>query len=450
MNITRTFIVSMAAACALSFGHAPAEAQQARDPGLRTGAPGSGLSLPSLSTAEQAYFDAGKSDFSEQEGVGDGLGPRFNLDGCAGCHMQPAVGGSSPPVNPQVSLATAFGARNTVPPFISQSGPVREARFRRTSSGAKDGGVHALFTITGRVDSTGNASACNIPQEDFAGQIARNNVTFRIPTPVFGAGLIENIPDSALRANLAADSDRKSRLGISGAFNRTGNDGTITRFGWKAQNISMLVFSGEAYNVEMGITNEAFTTEREENGGCQFANLPNDVTLPEGATGIDSMSSIQKFAIFMRFLDAPKPSASAAGGADSIGRGKQLFSAVGCALCHTPQMKTGNSSTVALRSQPVNLFSDLALHQMGPRLADGIEQGAARGDEFRTAPLWGLGQRIFLMHDGRTSDVAQAIQQHASDGNGQFGASEANRVVSGYNALPERSKQDLLNFLRSL
>ena len=87
---------------------------------------------------------------------------------------------------------------------------------------------------------------------------------------------------------------------------------------------------------------------------------------------------------------------------------------------------------------------------MGPRLADGIEQGAAQGEEVRTAPLWGLGQRIFFLHDGRTSDLAQAIQQHASDGNSQFGPSEANRVVSGYIALPERSKQDLLNFLRSL
>jgi len=450
MNSARTLVVSMVAACALAFASAQAEAQQARDPGVRTGTAGAGLSLPNLSTSEQAYFDAGKFDFSEQEGVGDGLGPRFNLDGCAGCHMQPAIGGSSPPVNPQVALATAFGARNTVPSFISLNGPVREARFRRTSSGAKDGGVHALFTISGRVDATGNASGCNVQQEDFAAQLARNNVTFRIPTPVFGTGLIESIPDSALRANLAADSDRKSRLGISGKFNRTGNDGTITRFGWKAQNISMLVFSGEAYNVEMGITNEAFTTEREENGQCQFANLPNDVTLPDGATGVDSVSSIEKFAIFMRFVDAPKPSATAPGSADSIGRGKQVFASVGCAYCHTPQMKTGNSSTAALRAQPANLYSDLAVHQMGPRLADGIEQGSALGDEFRTAPLWGLGQRIFFLHDGRTSDLAQAIQQHASDGNSQFGASEANRVVGFYNALSERNKQDVLNFLRSL
>jgi CxxC motif-containing protein (DUF1111 family) len=450
MNITSTFFVSAVVACALGLGTTAVVAQQARDPGVRGGAAGAGLPLANLSTNEQSFFNAGKADFSEQEGVGDGLGPRFNLDGCAGCHMQPAIGGSSPPVNPQVGVATAFNSRNTIPSFISLNGPIREVRFKRRSNGSPDGGVHALFTIAGRVDSTGDASSCRIMQEDFATQVARNNVSFRIPTPVFGTGLIENISDGTLRANLAADSDRKSRAGISGRFNSNGNDGTITRFGWKAQNISMLVFSGEAYNVEMGITNEAFTTEREENGACQYASLPNDVTAVDGATGTDSLSSIELFALFMRFLDAPKPSTTQPGSSDSISRGRQIFSAVGCSLCHTPQMTTGNSSVKALNKQPVNLFSDLALHQMGPRLADSIQQGAAAGDEFRTAPLWGLGQRIFFLHDGRTNDLVQAIQQHASNANGSFGASEANRVVAAYNGLSERNKQDLLNFLRSL
>jgi CxxC motif-containing protein (DUF1111 family) len=436
--------------CALGLGSTSAFAQNARDPGVRAGAVGAGLSLPNLASEENSYFEVGKLDFSEAEGVGDGLGPRFNLDGCAGCHMQPAVGGSSPPVNPQVGVATAFGARNTVPSFITLNGPVREARFKTKSNGSKDGGVHALFTISGRADSTGNAGNCNIAQDDFATQLQRNNVSFRIPTPVFGVGLMENIPESVLRNNLQANSDRKSRLGIAGRFNRNGNDGTITRFGWKAQNISMLVFSGEAYNVEMGITNEAFQTEREENSNCQYAVTPNDVTVVAGATGVESQSSIELFSIYMRFLDAPRPSATLPGGADSINRGKQTFTSVGCAYCHTPQLKTGNSSVAALRNQAVGLYSDIAIHRMGPRLADSIEQGAALGDEFRTAPLWGLGQRIFFLHDGRTNDLVQAIQAHASNGNNQFAASEANRVVGNYNDLSDRNKQDLLNFLRSL
>ena len=87
---------------------------------------------------------------------------------------------------------------------------------------------------------------------------------------------------------------------------------------------------------------------------------------------------------------------------------------------------------------------------MGPGLADEVSQGAARGDEFRTAPLWGLGQRIFFLHDGRTSDLVEAIRAHRSAGNLQFGPSEANKSIETFYALSETSKQNLLNFLRSL
>ena len=104
----------------------------------------------------------------------------------------------------------------------------------------------------------------------------------------------------------------------------------------------------------------------------------------------------------------------------------------------------------ALRKQPANLFSDLLVHNMGPGLADNILQGGAQGDEFRTAPLWGLGQRIFFLHDGRTTDLIAAIQAHKSAKNNEFGPSEANAVIDIFNGLSATSKQDLLNFLRSL
>jgi CxxC motif-containing protein (DUF1111 family) len=87
---------------------------------------------------------------------------------------------------------------------------------------------------------------------------------------------------------------------------------------------------------------------------------------------------------------------------------------------------------------------------MGPGLADDILQGAARGDEFRTAPLWGLGQRIFFLHDGRTTDLVEAIQAHQSGGNSRFGPSEANKVIDNFRNLRDDDTQDLLNFLRSL
>jgi CxxC motif-containing protein (DUF1111 family) len=434
----------------------PPPSSTARDPGVRSGAAGAGGSLTGLTADQSAFFDAGLDAFLEVDGVADGLGPRFNLDSCAGCHAQPAVGGSSPAVNPQVAVATAFGAGNDVPSFIKPNGPVREARFKRKPDGSPDGGVHALFVISGRTDG---AAGCGIAQEDFETQVSNKNVSFRIPTPTFGAGLIEQIPDSGILANRRANSSQKSALGIQGrvpftvplgAPNRNGNDGTIARFGWKAQNKSLLLFSGEAYNVEQGISNELFPSERDETASCQFKPTPNDTTRTDAATPVDVLSDVQKFAMFMRFLAPPQPSPDTPGGSSSSGRGRSLFSSIGCALCHTPTLQTGLSTVAALGNRPVNLYSDLLLHNMGPALADDVSQGLAGGDEFRTAPLWGLGQRIFFLHDGRTSDLVQAIRAHRSSGNQTYPASEASGVINNYNALSDAQQQDLLNFLRSL
>ncbi len=216
--------------------------------------------------------------------------------------------------------------------------------------------------------------------------------------------------------------------------------------------MSLLVFSGEAYNVEMGISNELFGSEREQSGTCQQDTAPNDVTGKNGlATPEQTLSDVLQFALFMRFLAPPTPSATAPGGPSSIGRGAQQFNNVGCGLCHTPVLMTGNSTVAALANQKAALYSDLALHNMGPRLADNIQQGQAGPDEFRTAPLWGLGQRIFLLHDGRTTDLVQAIEAHASGSpRSSGGSSEANQVISNFNNLNDGAQQDLLNFLRSL
>jgi len=430
-----------------------APASSVHDPGVRSGAAAAGSPIDGLTPQQLEYFNAGKEDFDEVENVGDGLGPRMNLDGCGTCHSQPAVGGSSPAVNPQVAFASKDGGTDAVPPFLALNGPIREARFVRNRDGTADGGVHALFTVSGRPGAEG----CTVLQPDFATQMANRNVIFRIPTPVFGAGLIEQISDASLLASQASNAAVKSALGISGRpnfqvagrtitgqTNSNGNDGTTSRFGWKAQNKSLLLFSGEAYNVEMGITNELFQSERDETPACQYAPTPNSVTDTEASTAVGVMSSIEKFAFFMRFLAPPLPSPDTPGGATSIGAGKALFNSVGCAQCHTPTLTTSRSTVVALSNKPVNLFSDLLIHDMGVGLADGISQGEAGPRDFRTAPLWGLGQRMFFMHDGRTSNLISAIRAHASTG------SEANNVVSNFANLSDTQKQHLLNFLRSL
>jgi len=417
------------------------------DPGLRGGAAAAGGRIPGLTDSQKAFFDQSRSEFEGPEDVEEGLGPRFNLDSCVGCHSQPASGGSSPMVNPQVAVASALGAANTVPSFIKLNGPVREARFKRTANGNADGGVHALFVITGRTDAP---TDCNIVQDDFEAQVAANNVIFRIPTPTFGAGLMEMIPDAAIDSNRIANRPIKQTLGISGRANHNGNDGTIARFGWKAQNKSLLLFAGEAYNVEMGITNELFQNEREERSKCQAAQEPNATTDTDSTTMAGVMSATEQFGLFMRFLAPPTPSQTAPGGFTSITAGRQTFTDVGCVYCHTASFTTGNSKVAALAYQQVNLYSDLLLHAMGPGLADEIGQGQARGDEFRSAPLWGLGQRIFFLHDGRTKDLKEAIAAHRSAADANFKASEANATIDAFDALTEMAKQNLLNFLRSL
>ena len=441
-------LVPGSAVALLFLSATPALAQV--DPGVQGGTPRAGGPIAGLVGNEEEFFDVGLDDFAEAEGVGDGLGPRFNLDSCGGCHIQPAIGGTSPTVNPEVAIATAFGARNTVPSFITLNGPVREARFKRTPGGQPDGGVHALFVVSQRNDGTGNASGCNITQDNFAQAVQQNNVIFRIPTPVFGAGLMESIPDSELIRNLTEGQGTRSALGITGRLNHNGNDGRVTRFGWKAQNMSLEIFSGEAYNVEMGITNDNFPVEREEAQSCQFATVPNDVVVTEGATGLDTISAITKFSFFMRFLAPPTQNLNSPGGNASISEGFNAFVNIGCTHCHTQQLRTGNATVVALANKNARLFSDIALHNMGPGLADEVAQGEAAGDEFRTAPLWGLGQRVFFLHDGRTNNLLTAIQAHASNGNGTFQASEANAIINRFNALSTTAKQNMLNFLRSL
>jgi len=461
----------------------PAAALAQTDPGPRAGPAGAGGPFASLNAAERAAFAATLGVFAEVDSVsggvagedGVGLGPTFNGNSCAMCHAQPAVGGTSPGLrspqhpapNPQVALATLDGARNAVPSFITANGPVREARFVTTTGNPNDpldGGVHGLYTIAGRIDAPG----CNLAQPNFAAQLSANNVIFRIPTPTFGLGLVEATPDRVLRANLAANAGAKAALGISGVLNTTGNDGTVTRFGWKAQNKSLLVFSGEAYNVEQGVDNENFENERADVASCVFNPSPEDhsdlTTDPAGA------SDIVSFGIFMRLSAPPAPGPQSA----SASNGHALFTSIGCAQCHTETLTTGPSQFTGMSNVSYHPYSDFALHHMGSTLADGVVQGAAGPDQFRTAPLWGLGQRLFFLHDGRTADLGQAIQAHFTPAqtcvqtqqqysftvNGTLhqphtidsfcGGSEANGTVNNYNALNASQKQDVLNFLRSL
>ena len=447
ISVTKKVVIG----CVLMSFTAIAMAQS--DPGPRGGAAGAGAAIAGLTLKEGKFFDSGLDSFTEVAsvtgsvpGTEGGLGPRFNLDSCAGCHKHPAVGGSSPSVNPQVNPALSSAAQVTyvtsTVPILSLNGPVREVRF------STDGGVHDLFTVVGRPDAP---AGCSISQPDFAGANAAGLLRFRIPTPTFGLGLIEAIEDATILANLAGPKP----FGILGSVNRNGNDGTVTRFGWKAQNKSLVIFSGEAYNVEQGITNELFPDERGEGGvpdpiACrQVVTAPQDTVHYELTQPQKVIDDVNNFADFMRFLAAPTP-ASSYGSVTStqIIAGEAAFNKAGCNACHLKSISTGNHANAALRFKTANLFSDLLVHNIGT--GDGISQGLADGTQFRTAPLWGVGQRLFFLHDGRTDNIVTAITAH--------GGLEGTQVRDNFNGagpnpafnLSATERQNLVYFLRSL
>jgi CxxC motif-containing protein (DUF1111 family) len=442
------------------------------DPGVQSENRGTGAALPSVlandKTGILAFFNDGLARFQEVEsvsgGANNGLGPRFNSNSCSSCHAQPAIGGTGPAVNPQFQFTSdGVAPGNTTPSFITANGPTREARFPfffnpngSVNTSAPNGGVEDLFTVTGRSD----AGSCSLPQPSFTAAQQANNIIFRIPTPTFGAGLIENLDDSTLLKNQAANSN--NRFGIAGTFNHNGNDGTISRFGWKAQNKSLHTFAGEAYNVEMGISNLLFGQDRplpgeDQQGSGLPANClnlsgsgyPEDANNP-GSAGEAVLDDVSAFANFMRTLAPPPTGGVVLNGtqvsAQAIAVGGGLFSSIGCATCHNSTVGNTQPSKItgSLSSAPVNAFSDVEIHHMGTLLADNVSQGGAGGDQFRTAPLWGLGQRIFLLHDGRTSNLLTAIRDHASHG------SEATTVEQNFFNLNSTQQQEVLDFLRSL
>jgi len=442
-----------------------------------------------------AYVDPDKGKLVYQTNSA-GLGTRFNGDQCLGCHNQPSLGGSGgfmvpnpqdppsrqrAPENPMFDLIPhRKSATNAVPSFIAQYGPIREVRFVSKPDGKPDGGVHQLFTVVGRSDvfPQGQDNTCTVqalPPTDFGSQYRQGNLRFRIPLQLFGLGILDGIQDREILQRHQETAALRRTLGISGRPNRSGNDGTIARFGWKAQNKSITMFAGEAYNVEMGVTTDLFPQAVDETPACTAVKSePNDITRLDGDDSrnqsfynpLHEIADWVMFGLFMRFLDAPVPAPFT----DSANHGQQLFGTdasnpgVGCVLCHTATMVTpARSETRALQNVTAHPYTDLLIHHMGSGLADDITQGAATGDMFRTTPLWGLGQRIFFLHDGRTDDLLQAIAAHASPagncfspvssrtGNSRcYGPSEANGVIHNFNALSATDKQAILDFLRSL
>jgi len=428
----------------------PSPCPTATDPGPRPLPANAGAFLSTLSANEQQIEPSITTEFERVHDVivtsptDGGLGPVFNSNSCVSCHAYPAPGGSSPPTNPLFQVYQYAGATNSMPFFESETGPILEARFiNQPGTTIPLGTVQQLFTITGRTDAQG----CTLSQPDFAAQSAAGNLVLRQVTPTYGDGLIEVVRNIDIINNMNSNQTIKESLGITGAPNYSGNDGSIMRFGWKAQVRSTLIMSANQFNVEMGVTNEVFPNEINQTVGCVLNPVPETVTnFTPGILTEMFPGDYSRTEYYTQWLAPPVPAPSTS----ATKNGKTQFTNAGCVYCHTTSFTTPATSRPALANTTINLYSDLLVHHMGPGLADGLQQGQAGPDEFRTAPLWGIGQRLWFMHDGRTSNIVTAIEDHYSVGNSTYVSSEANQTVINFNNLSSTNQQDLIDFLRSL
>ena len=358
--------------------------------------------LPGLTAAQKDAFTAGLDEFKNVETPETGLGPIFNNVSCVACHSAPAVGGSG------VETVTRFG---------------------HTAGGIFD----PLADLGGSLlqDKAINPDALEVVPPE------ANVRTRRQSTPLFGLGLIEAIPDETIRRGAA----RAAHDGIAGhaalVTDVTTGEERVGRFGWKAQQATLLAFAGDAYRNEMGITNRFFPTENAPNGDAAKLAKWDKISDPEDQTdSATGRSDTDTAADFMRLLGAPpqKPATPAAIS------GAGFFRQIGCDGCHTAVLTTGRSDIPALNLQTVPLFSDLLLHDMGA-LGDGIAQADAGPREFRTAPLWGLRASAPYLHDGRAPTIDAAIRAH--DG-------EAANPRDRYLRLREQQRRQLLEFLGTI
>lgn len=358
--------------------------------------------LPNLTADQLAAFLEGKDAFMEADTVETGLGPVFNGVSCVACHSAPATGGGS------TTLETRFGkmVSGVFDPMIAQGGSLLQQ-----------------FAI----DSTA---------QEFVPADA-NVTASRMTTPLFGLGLVEAIPDSIIILNALLPKPDGVTGRVSMVNDVASGKMRVGRFGWKAQQATLLSFSGDAYLNEIGVTSRLFPVENAPNGNlallAQYDTTIDPEDVADAATG---KADIDEFADYMRLL-APPPKLALM---KSAVTGALVFLSVGCAACHTPVMLTGKSSVAALDHKAVPLYSDLLLHDMGT-LGDGIAQSAAGPTEMKTAPLWGARVRTLFLHDGRAATIDAAIRLH--DG-------EAARARDRYNALDSGPQQQLLDFLNSI
>lgn len=356
--------------------------------------------LPGLAPEELSRFEAGAAIFARVHGPEDGLGPFFNAQACVQCHAFPSAGGTD---KTRSHLTTRIGRESgdQYDDLIELGGP---------------------FLTSQTVASLLPGCAINGEKKPKAATA----VSERQPPALYGLGLVAAIPDETLLALAAIQQSRGDD--VVGRASRVG--GQVGRFGSKAQFPTLDASIADALRNELGITNPILPDEKPTAQPVGAAcDLRPDLE--------DDGAAVAMLADFVRLL-AP-PARGPVGAAER--RGAAIFEQVGCASCHVPSQRTGPSPIAALADQDVPLYSDLLLHDMGEYLADGVRQGEASGTEWRTPPLWGVGRRLWFLHDGRATDLRTVLELH----NGEAKSSRDRLFKRARNDL-----QDVLSFLRSL
>ncbi len=373
------------------------------DPGDRFDTP-----LPGLDNGELGDFQDGHTQFRKAFTIAEGLGPIFNNVSCASCH---SGDGRGRPEN----ILTRFSRGTDLIP--AEGGPQIQDRV--------------------------------IPGAEPEQLPAGVDVSYRMPPPVFGVGLIEAIPDSTILAH--EDPSDGDGDGISGRANMVtppafvpstepggGPGPRVGRFGRKAQTSSLLQQTVDAYHQDIGMTSSYRSVE---NVNPLASHAPPGLDPARDPELSDA--EIENVMQYMRMLAPPAPGPSTA----QRVRGESLFQSAACAKCHMPTLRTGPHEIETLANRDVALYSDLLLHDLGPVLADGRPDGSADGTEWRTAPLWGLriareflNGQLFLLHDGRAHSVDAAIRFHGG---------EATAARDAYLAMPPDDQAALVDFVES-
>src|SRR6266545_3924060 len=364
--------------------------------------PQPGDPLRGLSAAERARFDSGRVVFDSVFTPAIGLGPLFNASACAECHEDPVSGGTGDEVERHAAAFHPERAGRACDELAAQGGPV----FQDSVTPA----LHAALGIDNEA----------VPPEATA-------IAARTIPDVFGFGLLDAVPDSAILAY--ADPDDRNHDGISGRPNRF-FDGRLGRFGRKALVPTLREFNDGAFQVEIGITNPSVPVEGTVTGDSL---PPGTDPAPEPELGVRGLELADAF---VRLLAPPAPLKQSR----EARRGSDVFARVGCAGCHVPTLRTGDNPIPALRHKQVAAYTDLLLHDMGPDLAD-ICLGLATPSEFRTEPLMGMRLATHFLHDGRAKTPEQAIELHAGEGA---------RARDLFEALPAPDRAALVAFLKTL